>query len=85
MPPANVPNSESAPWNHADYMWQAIAAATNAPQAPFGAVIVNGGTGQIIARGWNKTGLNPLLHGEIDALQDLFGDGPGPVYRDLAL
>lgn len=37
---------------------------------PFGAVIVRTGTGEVLARGANAAGDNPILHGEIAAMND---------------
>ena len=53
------------------YMRRAIALAANVPDLPFGAVIVDGGNGMVLAEGWNKTSLNPTWHGEIDAINRL--------------
>ena len=53
------------------YMRAAISAASNAQRNPFGAVIVEQGSGEIVARGWNRTEENRLWHGEVDALNQL--------------
>lgn len=55
-----------------DYMRQAVALAqAYAPRHPFGAVIVDRQSGDVVARGWNRVGESPLWHGEIDALNAL--------------
>jgi tRNA(Arg) A34 adenosine deaminase TadA len=61
--------------NHEGFMRRAIAQAANAPEAPFGSVIVNRGSGDIMAEGWNKSAINPIWHGEIDAINMLFRSG----------
>lgn len=50
------------------YMWQAIEIAGKSPDFPFGAVIVRRTTGDIIAKGFNRSSENPIFHGEIDAI-----------------
>jgi len=61
--------------DHERYMRQAITLAANVPDLPFGAVIVDGDNGTVLAEGWNKTSLNPTWHGEIDALNQLAATG----------
>jgi len=61
--------------DHERYMRQAIALAANVPDLPFGALIVDGEYGTILAEGWNKTALNPTWHGEIDAINALVATG----------
>ncbi len=53
------------------YMLRAIELAANVPDRPFAAVIVDRSSGQIVAKGWNKSSLNPTWHGEIDAINQL--------------
>ncbi len=57
--------------DHELYMRRAIALAANVPDLPFWALIVGGDTGTILSKGWNKTSLNPMWHGEIDAINGL--------------
>lgn len=57
--------------NHEGFMRRAIELAANVPDLPFGAVIVDGDTGAILAEGWNKSSINPTWHGEIDAINQL--------------
>lgn len=54
--------------SHDDYMRQAIAIAGQAPKFPVGAVIIRRTTGEIIARGFNRSAESPTFHGEIDAI-----------------
>jgi tRNA(Arg) A34 adenosine deaminase TadA len=71
--------------DHERYMTRAIALATNVPDLPFGAVIVDGLSGTILAEGWNKTALNPTWHGEIDAINRLAAAGLGSESKHLVL
>lgn len=48
----------------------ALALAKHNPQAPFGAVIVDNQTGEIIAQGLNASRINPTFHGEMVAIND---------------
>ena len=57
--------------DHERYMRRAIEITAHVPDLPFGAVIVDAGSGQIVAEGWNKSSVNPTWHGEIDALNRL--------------
>ena len=54
--------------SHDDYMRQAIAVAQQVPNRPFGAVIVWRTTGEVIAKGCNRSSESPTFHGEIDAI-----------------
>jgi tRNA(adenine34) deaminase len=55
---------------HERYMREAIREAKRNPKWPFGAVIVDSGSGEILARGSNASSGNPILHGEIVAISD---------------
>lgn len=57
--------------DHARYMRKAIALTANVPDLPFGAVIVNRDSGEVVAEGWNRSAENPTWHGEIDAINRL--------------
>lgn len=56
---------------HESFMRRAIELALNVPNLPFGALIVNRDTNEILAEGWNKTDINPTWHGEIDVINQL--------------
>ncbi len=71
--------------DHEYYMRRAIELATQVPELPFGAVIVDGNLGVILAEGWNQTSLNPILHGEIDAIHRLVARGSGFARQNLIL
>jgi tRNA(adenine34) deaminase len=55
---------------HERAMRLAIAEARRNPVYPFGTVIVRMANGAVTARGVNNSGANPILHGEIAALND---------------
>ncbi len=57
--------------HHEQYMRRAIELAANVPDLPFGALIVDRRTEEILAEGWNKSSANPTWHGEIDAINHL--------------
>lgn len=71
--------------DHEHYMQRAIALAANAPDLPFGALIVDGDTGAILSEGWNKTSLNPMWHGEVDAINGLASSGVVIEGRNIVL
>jgi len=51
------------------YMRRAIELAKKSPSEPFGAVIVDD-LGLIVGEGWNRVSQNPILHGEIAAINN---------------
>lgn len=55
---------------HERNMRKAIEAARANPRYPFGAVIVRIETGEVVATGVNHSSENPILHGEIDCMND---------------
>ena len=57
--------------DHELFMRRAIELALHVPNVPFGALIVNRDTNEILAEGWNKTDINPTWHGEIDVINQL--------------
>lgn len=63
LPPISMARHEQA-------MCQAIEEARRNPVYPFGAVIVRGDTGEVMARGVNNSRENPILHGEIACMND---------------
>ncbi|MGH3148210.1 MAG: nucleoside deaminase [Rubrobacter sp.] len=54
--------------DHEIYMQRAIEVARRNPDAPFGAVIVDEDSGQLLAEGLNEVEKNPVLHGEVAAI-----------------
>ncbi len=59
------------PLDHERDMRAAIDAARQVPELPFGAVLVDSRSGEIVARGHNRSGENPTFHGEIDVINRL--------------
>ena len=57
--------------SHEHYMRRVIELGKQNPRLPFGALIVDRVTGEILAEGWNRTEINPIWHGEIDAINRL--------------
>jgi tRNA(Arg) A34 adenosine deaminase TadA len=66
-----APSPAAAKLDHARYMRLAIEQGKLAPSAPFGAVIVDAPTGNVLAEGHNHTKDNPTFHGEMDAINNL--------------
>jgi tRNA(Arg) A34 adenosine deaminase TadA len=73
------------PLDHERYVRRAVALTANCPHLPFGAVIVRGETGEVVAEGWNRSALNPAWHGEIDAINRLAESGLGDDPSGLVL
>ena len=71
--------------NHDDHMWEAIAISRQGSVYPFGAVIVLTTTGKIIAKGMNRSPENPVLHGEIDAINNCSTEYPQIDWSKLDL
>jgi tRNA(adenine34) deaminase len=71
--------------DHAAYMRRAIIQANKNPRLPFGAVIVKGNDGSIVAEGHNRTPLNPTYHGEIDAIDQYASRHPSADWSKLVL
>jgi tRNA(Arg) A34 adenosine deaminase TadA len=57
-------------------MRRAIEVARGNPDAPFGCVILDGGTGEVLAEGLNDAEKSPLLHGETAAIMALVQNSP---------
>lgn len=58
---------------HERFMRMAIEEARKNRRYPFGAVIVNDQSGELLASGVNKAGEHPALHGEMVAMNDYVG------------
>ena len=63
----------------------AIAAARRSPHAPFGALLVDASTGEVVAEGVNRWRENPTWHGEIDAINRCASGRPGIAWSGLTL
>ncbi len=70
---------------HEHFMARAVELAGRNPKLPFGALVVEKETGEVLAEGWNRTDLNPTWHGEIDALNKLAEARPGFEGKGLVL
>ncbi len=57
------------------YMQRAIEIARGNPRAPFAAILVDLESGQVVAEGLNRVNRNPVLHGEIDAINGYASSG----------
>lgn len=68
---------------HESYMRRAIALARTEPKLPFAAVIVH--KGGIIVEGRNRTHQNPILHGEVDAINQVADNFPKLNWSELSL
>jgi len=66
-------------------MRRAIELARNNPSFPFGAVIAETGTGEVLGEGWNQGADNPTWHGEIVAINNLFESIDQPATHRLTL
>ncbi|MFM0069265.1 nucleoside deaminase [Paraburkholderia aspalathi] len=63
----------------------AIEQARRNPMYPFGAVIVNESSGKILARGVNKARENPMLHGEMVAMNEYVSHHGNRGWADATL
>lgn len=54
--------------DHEHHMRRAIHVARGNTRAPFGTILVDIATDEVIVEGLNRSGVNPILHGEIDAI-----------------
>jgi tRNA(adenine34) deaminase len=71
--------------DHERFMRRAMALTANCPDLPFGAVIVRAATGEVMAEGWNRSSLNPIWHGEVDAINRLAASGHSENTSGLVL
>lgn len=67
------------------YMQAAIEMAKQNPAAPFGAVIVDNKTGEILARGVNAYQVNPTFHGEMVAINNFAKTHPHADWSNLTI
>jgi tRNA(adenine34) deaminase len=71
--------------DHARYMRRAIEQARQVPDLPFGAVIVEGRTGEVLAEGHNRSQENPTFHGEMDVINRLAAEHRVRDWSELVL
>ena len=70
---------------HEQYMRRGIELALRNREAPFGALLVDRQTWQIVAEGRNGGRENPTWHGEIDAINRCAAESPGVTWSGLRL
>lgn len=70
---------------HERYMKLALDALADAPAGPFAAVIVDRHSGEVVCQGVGQHRENPILHGEIVAINACARITPKVAWRDLAL
>jgi len=70
---------------HKEYMCRALELARRNSEAPFGALLVDHRTGQVVAEGLNRWQENPTWHGEIDAINRCAAENPGVNWSGLRL
>jgi tRNA(Arg) A34 adenosine deaminase TadA len=85
LPPPEGTQSPFPGLDHATLMQRAIAQAKDMPLLPFGAVLVRGATGEVLAESHNRSALSPTFHGEIDVINRLAADQPRIDWSSLAL
>ena len=61
--------------DHEGHMRNAIEVARNNPRAPFGTVLVDIECNRTVIQGLNRSAENPILHGEIDAINRYANNG----------
>ena len=74
--------------DHKRFIRQCYALAEEAVQNgdhPFGALLVDGVTGEIVAEGLNNSQASPVLHGEIDAIERCAAKLPTVEWSNLWL
>lgn len=65
--------------DHEKFMRLAIEQAKKMPKFPFGAVIVDSRTGEVLAEGHNRSTLDPTFHGEMDVIHRLAASPKRPA------
>ena len=71
--------------DHERYMRRAIGIAHGNPDAPFGCVIADAESGEVVAEGINDAEKSPILHGETAAVMNLVEKRPDADPSKLAL
>jgi tRNA(Arg) A34 adenosine deaminase TadA len=66
-------------------MRRAIEVANQNPECPFGSLLVDRETGEVVAEGVNSSNRSPVLHGEIDAIQNCAVSRPNADWSSLCL
>ena len=71
--------------DHERYMRRAVEIAHGNPEAPFGCVIADAESGEIVAEGLNDAEKSPILHGETAAVMNLIEKRPDADPSKLVL
>lgn len=59
------------------FLRRAIGVALGNPACPFGAVVVDADTQEVVSEGLNRTQASPVRHGEIEAIERCAAERPG--------
>lgn len=70
---------------HERHMRRAVEVARGNPDAPFGCVILDAESGEVVAEGLNDAEKSPILHGETAAIMNLIERHPGMDASRLVL
>lgn len=71
--------------DHEKHMRLAVEAAKNNPDSPFGAVIVDARSSEVLVTAFNEGHKNPVRHGETAAIYDLAEKSPEVEWDALTL
>jgi tRNA(adenine34) deaminase len=91
LAPNSVPNALAVDkhafdgLDHEHFMSLAIEQAKKVPQLPFGAVVVNIKTKEVVGNGWVRMDKNPIWHGEMTALYNCPDIDKGFNWSDVCL
>ncbi len=82
---APEPHAALASVDHDRFSRKAIEISRGNPAAPFGAVLVETRTGQIVAEGLNRSHEDPTAHGEIEVIRRAAATHPATPWADVTL
>lgn len=82
---AEAPSLIPASLDHEKFMRLAIAQARKVPDCPFGAVVVNMHTEQVVGEGWVRVNKNPIWHGEMTAINSCPDVDAGFKWNEVCL
>lgn len=71
--------------DHEKYMRLAIEQAKKVPKCPFGSVVINIRTGEVVASGFVKVEKNPIWHGEMTAIYNCPDSDTGFNWQEVCL
>jgi tRNA(Arg) A34 adenosine deaminase TadA len=71
--------------DHEHFMRLAIAQGRKVPAYPFGSVVVNMKTKEVIAGGWVRVSKNPIWHGEMTAINNCPDTDTGFNWKEVCL